>query len=52
MLEKHTAQTTSITKKVPTVSSSSKLTKGKKATNIPPKSYAQIAVIKDTLEKA
>ena len=52
MPEKRTAQTTPIAGKVPTVPSSSKSTEGEKATSTPPKSYAQIAAIKDTSEKA
>lgn len=52
MVKKYTAQTTLIARKVSTVSSSSKSTKGKKATSTPPKSYILIAVIKNILKKA
>lgn len=52
MPEKRSAQTTPISGKAPTVPSGSKSTKGEKATSTPPKSYAQIAAIKGTSEKA
>lgn len=52
MLEKYTAQTTPIARKFSTVLSSSKSTKGEKATSTPPKSYVLIAAIKNTSKKA
>lgn len=52
MAEKRTAQTSPIAGKIPTVPSSSKSTEGEKATSTSPKSYAQIAAIKDISEKA
>lgn len=48
MLEKRSAQTTPIAGKSPTIPSSSKSTKGKKATNTPLKNNTQIAAIKGT----
>lgn len=48
MLEKRSAQTTPIAGKAPTIPSSSKSTKGKKATSTPLKNYTQIAAIKGT----